>query len=53
MGFKKYAVLLQICQEKGIYFLGYFSCQGAPSPPITQFIHNAIVTDEDEWVLYI
>ena len=40
-------------QEKGIEFLGYFHCQGAPSPPIEAFIHNTIVTDEDEWETYI
>lgn len=44
---------LQASQEKGIDFLGYFSCQGAPSPPIEQFIHDTIVTDEGEWVEYI
>ncbi len=38
---------------EGIDFLGYFCCQGAPSPPIEQFIHNTIVTDEDEWEDYI
>ena len=34
---------------EGIDFLGYFGCQGAPSPAIEQFIHSTIVTDEDEW----
>jgi flavodoxin len=33
--------------------LGYFGCQGAPSPPIAQFIHHSIVTDEEEWAEYI
>jgi flavodoxin len=44
---------LQVCQAKGIDFLGYFSCQGVPSPPIEQFIHDTIVTDEGEWSEYI
>jgi flavodoxin len=43
----------QASQEQGFDFLGYFGCQGAPSPPIEQFIHSAIVTDEDEWEAYI
>jgi flavodoxin len=43
----------QASQEKGFDFLGYFGCQGAPSPAIEQFIHNAIVTDEDEWEEYV
>jgi flavodoxin I len=42
-----------VSQEKGITFLGYFGCQGAPSPPIEWFIHNTIVTNEDEWAAYI
>ena len=40
-------------EEKRIGFLGYFSCQGAPSPPIEEFIRRTIVTDEDEWKEYI
>lgn len=40
-------------REKQIEFLGYFHCQGAPSSPIEIFIHNTIVTDEDEWEAYI
>jgi flavodoxin len=43
----------QVSREKGIAFLGYFGCQGAPSPPIEQFIHSTIVTDEDEWAAYV
>ena len=38
----------QASQDKGWDFLGYFGCQGAPSPAIEQFIHSTIVTDEDE-----
>ena len=43
----------QVCQEKGIIWCGYFSCQGAPSPAIEVFIHNEILTDDDEWAQYI
>jgi flavodoxin len=43
----------QASQEKGIDFVGYFGCQGAPSPPIEQFIRSMIVTNEDEWQEYI
>jgi flavodoxin len=43
----------QASEAVGIDFLGYYGCQGAPSPPIEQFIHSAIVTDEDEWEEYI
>jgi flavodoxin len=45
--------LRQASQEKGIEFLGYYGCLGAPSPPIEQFIHNTIVTDEEEWKRYL
>ena len=43
----------QVSEEKQIAFLGYFHCQGVPSPPIEAFIHNTIVTDKDEWEMYI
>jgi flavodoxin len=43
----------QASQDKGWDFLGYFGCQGAPSPAIEQFIHSTIVTDEDEWEEYV
>ncbi len=43
----------QTSREKQIEFLGYFHCQGAPSAPIEEFIHNTIVTDPDEWETYI
>ena len=43
----------RVSEEKQIAFLGYFHCQGAPSPPIEAFIHNTIVTDDQEWATYI
>jgi flavodoxin len=43
----------QVSQEKQITFLGYFHCQGAPSPQIEVFIHNTILTDDDAWAEYI
>ena len=39
----------QVSKEKNIEFLGYFHCQGAPTPEIAEFIHQVIITDEDEW----
>jgi len=42
----------QVSQEKNIDFLGYFHCQGAPTPEIAEFIHRVIVTDEEEWNKY-
>ena len=43
----------RVSEGKQIAFLGYFHCQGAPSPPIEAFIHNTIVTDDGEWEAYI
>ena len=40
-------------QSQQIQFLSYFHCQGAPSAPIEAFIHNTIITDEDEWAAYV
>lgn len=40
-------------QKKEIDLLGYFSCQGVPSPPIEAFIHSVIVPDEEEWEEYV
>lgn len=40
-------------REKGIAWCGYFSCQGAPSPPIEAFIHHRIVTDPEAWDAYV
>lgn len=42
----------RVSQEKGIDFLGYFHCQGAPTPEIAEFIHRIIVKDEEEWSKY-
>jgi len=33
----------RISRQKGFNLLGYFHCQGAPSPPIEEFIHNEIM----------
>ena len=43
----------QVGREKEIEWCGYFSCQGAPSPPIEAFIHREIVTEEEAWEEYI
>jgi flavodoxin len=39
--------------EKGLDFLGYFHCQGMPSPPIAEFIHDEIIPEDEEWRKYI
>jgi len=39
--------------SKGVDFLGYFHCQGAPSPQIEAFVHSTIITDEAVWKEYL
>ena len=41
------------CANKGIDFLGFFSCMGVPNQQIEAFIHNTIITDEAEWTEYL
>jgi flavodoxin len=41
------------CKEKGIELLGLFHCMGKASPPIEHFIHQEIISDEDEWNEYL
>ncbi|MGY5854255.1 MAG: hypothetical protein RTU92_11860, partial [Candidatus Thorarchaeota archaeon] len=41
------------CRDKDIDFLGYFHCMGKASPPIENFIHQEIITDEEEWNEYL
>ncbi len=40
-------------KAKGIAYLGYFHCQGVPSPQIETFIHDSIIPDEQQWRAYI
>ena len=41
------------CKDKNIELLGYFHCQGKASEPIEGFIHQEIITDDDEWAEYL
>jgi flavodoxin len=41
------------CKSKNIEYLGTFHCQGKASEPIEHFIHQEIITDEDEWNEYL
>ena len=41
------------CANKGIDFLGFFSCMGVPNQQIEAFIHNTIITDKAEWTEYL
>ncbi len=43
----------KVKKEKNVNFKGYFRCQGIPSPPIEQFIHNTIIKDDEEWAAFI
>jgi flavodoxin len=40
-------------KEKNVNFKGYFRCQGKPTPGIERFIHESIITDEEEWAVFI
>ncbi|MCE7747142.1 MAG: hypothetical protein GPJ51_02015 [Candidatus Heimdallarchaeota archaeon] len=39
--------------NNNIKFLGFFNCMGIPSPPIEKFIHDQIVTDKEQWSIYL
>jgi len=41
------------CKSKNIEYLGTFHCQGKASEPIENFIHQQIITDEEEWNEYL
>ena len=41
------------CKDKNIELLGYFHCQGKASKPIEGFIRQQIITDDDEWAVYL
>ncbi|MCK5265236.1 MAG: flavodoxin domain-containing protein [Candidatus Thorarchaeota archaeon] len=41
------------CKDKNIELLGYFHCQGKASEPIEGFIRQQIITDDDEWAIYL
>ena len=41
---------LVYCQR--VELLGYFHCEGAPSPPIEGFIRSTIITDDAQWAEY-
>ena len=45
--------LHEVSKEKQIDYKGYFNCQGAPSPPLQEFIRREIVTAPDAWEEYI
>lgn len=41
------------CKDKNIELLGLFHCMSKTSLPIENFIHQEIITDEDEWNEYL
>ncbi|MFC2106515.1 flavodoxin family protein [Candidatus Bipolaricaulota bacterium] len=41
------------CANKGIDFLGFFSCMGVPNQQIEAFIHSTVITDVAEWTEYL
>lgn len=42
-----------LSKKKRIELLGFFHCQGAPSPPVEDFIRNTVIPDEKQWDEYI
>jgi flavodoxin len=40
-------------EEKGIDFLEFYSCMGAPSPPIEEFIQTSVIPNEEVYNQYI
>ena len=40
-------------EEKGIEFLEFFSCMGAPSPPVEEFIQTSVIPNEEVYNQYI
>lgn len=42
-----------VSKENQFDFKGYYNCQGAPSPPIQEFIKRMIITSANEWKEYI
>jgi flavodoxin len=43
----------KVSKEKQIDFKGYYNCQGAPSPPIQEFIKNEVFVSADKWEEYM
>ena len=41
------------CRNKNVELLGIFHCMAKASEPIEHFIHQEIITDEDEWNEYL
>ena len=40
-------------EEKGIDFLEFYSCMGAPSPPVEEFIQTSVIPNEEVYNQYI
>ena len=56
-GFKRWASKCilsfeKTSKEKKIDFAGYYNCQGAPSPPVQEFIRREVITSADAWDEY-
>jgi flavodoxin I len=56
-GFKRWASkciasFQETSKEKKIDFAGYYNCQGAPSPPVQEFIKREVFTSASAWQEY-